>query len=97
MFGFLEAIVGPVALIVASLIIRSIKNPTDRDRASLLSTIANAAAALVVSKNPTAPWANLLADVIREISTAAGLPTQNAKAIERAAAEALAAQGVKPR
>ncbi len=41
------------------------------------------------AKNPTDSWRNLLASTVREVSNAAGLPTKNAGAIERAAAAAL--------
>ncbi len=43
----------------------------------------------MLAKNPTDSWRNLLANTVREVSNAAGLPTKNAGAIERAAAAAL--------
>lgn len=75
---------------VASRIVK----PSDHVRAQHLANIASDAAALVLSLNPTAPWATLLADVVRQISTAAGVPTNNAAAIQRAAAGALVKAGV---
>jgi hypothetical protein len=65
-------------------------------RAALLSSIAAGAAALVVSLNPAAAWKDLLQATINGISGAAGLPTANLGAIERAAADALARLGKLP-
>jgi hypothetical protein len=45
----------------------------------------------MVSLNPNAKWAELLQLTVNAISTAAGVPTTNKDAIERAAAAALAA------
>ena len=75
--------------VLGGLIVKRLHTPTDHQRAELLSRIANAAASLVVLKNPTGNWSNLLASTIRDISNAAGLPTTNAAAIEREAAAAL--------
>ena len=72
------------------LIHKRLRTPADHQRAELLSRIANAAAALVVAKNPGDSWRNLLATTVREISNASGLPTSNVAAIEREAAAALA-------
>jgi hypothetical protein len=74
--------------------IKKYKTPTDLDRAQLLAHIAEAAAALVVSLNPKADWATLLQQVVQQIASAAGLPTNNAAAINRAAALALTKVGV---
>ncbi len=63
--------------------------PTDLQKASHLALIAEAAAALVVSTNPKANWPILLDLTIHQIDSAAGLPTHNAPAIQRAAAAAL--------
>jgi hypothetical protein len=65
-------------------------------RAFLLRMIAEDAAALVVALNPKAPWAQLLAAVVQQVATAAGTPTQNQAAIERAAAAALVRMGKLP-
>ncbi len=63
--------------------------PTDLQKASHLAIIAEAAAALVVSTNPSAKWPILMDLTIHQISGAAGLPVQNPDAIKRAAAAAL--------
>lgn len=84
------------AVAVGSWIGTRIIKPTDKDRAEHLDVIARAAAALVVGMNPTAPWATLLQNVVNQILTAAGLPTSNRAAIERAAANALASLGRLP-
>ena len=85
-----------VYVAAAGWIAQHITKPTDLDRAKLLSIIANAVAAYVLSLNPGAVWADLLRDVIQGISSAAGLPTRNAQAIERAAIAALIAHGKAP-
>jgi hypothetical protein len=87
----------PVAAIAAAAwIAKHIKKPSDKDRADLLSIIANAAAAYVLSLNPNAAWADLVRDVIQAISASAGLPTRNVQAIEREAVAALVRLGKVP-
>lgn len=86
----LGPIVGIVATGVGAWIARHLKKPTDVDRATLLATIAADAAAFVVHMYPGKTWADALQLVVQQISTAAGLPTKNAQAIQRAAASALA-------
>jgi hypothetical protein len=80
-----------VGVALGGLLAHRIVTPTDHQRAQLLSQIANDAAALVVSKNPNMPAAQLLQQVIQAISNAAGVPTTNQDAIARAAAAALKA------
>lgn len=70
-----------------------IKNPTDAERAAILEKIAEGAAALVVSLQPKALWPDLLKSVIAAIESAAGVPTSNSGAIERAASLALTKLG----
>lgn len=92
-----DALLTPIILAVATAIggwaARHIKKPSDMDRAALLAQIAKAAAALVVNTHPNATWATLLEQTIQQIASAAGVPTKNGAAIQRAAAEALAAMG----
>jgi hypothetical protein len=83
-----------VTLGVGSWVASRIVKPRDHERAQHLANIASDAVALVLANNPTASWATLLADAVRQISTAAGVPTNNAAAIQRAAAGALAKAGV---
>lgn len=59
-------------------------------RAELLAKIANDAAAYVLLNNPRSVPAAMLADVVSRINGAAGLPTTDSGAIQRAAAGALA-------
>lgn len=81
-------------LVVGWLISRRLKAPEQRARAEALARIANDTAAAVYAANPGASWAKLLEETVRELSAAAGLPTRNEGAIQRAAAGALArAQG----
>jgi hypothetical protein len=87
----------PVAGIAAAAwIVKHIKKPSDKERADLLSIIANASAAYVLTLNPGAAWADLVRDVIQAISASAGLPTRNVQAIEREAAAALIRLGKAP-
>lgn len=65
-------------------------------RAQLLDTIATAAAAVVVSLNPTAQWAQLVDDTVKQIGQAAGLTVTDQSAITRAAVAALTALGKNP-
>jgi hypothetical protein len=82
--------------IIGAWFVKKYKTPTDLDRATLLVHIAEAAAALVVSLNPKADWATLLEAVVQQIAKAAGVPTANADAIQRAAANALTKLGKSP-
>jgi predicted MFS family arabinose efflux permease len=87
---------GFAALVIGSWLGSRIVKPRDSERASLLAEIAKAAAALAVSMNPNASWKLLLVNVVNQIATAAGVPTKNQAAIQRAAALALTDLGVKP-
>jgi len=87
----LGGIVGLVATVLGGWLGTRIIRPRDHDRAHALDAIARGAAALMVSLNPNAKWAELLQLTVNSISTAAGVPTTNKDAIERAAAAALAA------
>lgn len=94
-FDYLSLIV-TAATILGGWVTTRIVAPKAHERAELLAKIAAAAAALVVSLNPTADWSLLLSKVVKAIADAAGLPTTNAQAIERAAAEALTRLGKNP-
>ena len=92
----LGPIVGLLATAVGAWLAHRIKNPTDMDRATLLSRMAAEAAALIVSLYPSKPWAELLTMVVQRMSAAAGIPTKSAQAIENAAAHALTMLGKNP-
>lgn len=85
----LGSIIGLAATIAGTWLGTRIIRPRDHQRAAALDAIAQGAAALVVSLNPNAKWADLLKSVVQQIAAAAGVPTQNKDAIERAAAKAL--------
>jgi hypothetical protein len=89
-------LVGLVATLVGGWIGHRFTSPKDHDRAAHLAAIARDAAALVAGLNPTASWAELLRMTVDQIATAAGLPTTNKDALERAAAGALSAIGKAP-
>jgi hypothetical protein len=95
-FHIVQIVSGLAVPILGAWLIKKFKTPTDLDRATLLSHIAEAAAALVVSLNPKADWATLLQAVVNQIAAAAGLPTSNVAAIQRAAASALTRLGKSP-
>ena len=77
------------ALALGTWLVTRIKKPSDKEKADLLSVIANDAAVLLVVMMPGASWATMLQALVVNISQAAGLPTKNADAIQRAAASAL--------
>ena len=95
--GFFLPILSPVVLGLAvsfgHWLGSKIKSPTDAERATILEKIADGAAALVVAMNPKANWTDLLKSVVQAIEAAAGVPTKDAGAIERAAAAALTKLG----
>lgn len=92
----LGSIVGLAATVLGTWLGSRIIRPRDHERAAALDAIAKGAVALVVALNPSAKWADLLKLAVTAISSAAGLPTSNRDAIERAAAAALAAAGKRP-
>jgi len=92
----LGSLIGLAATILGTWIGTRIIRPRDHDRAAALDSIARGAAALVISLNPTAKWAELVKAVVQQIAAAAGVPTSNKDAIERAASAALAGLGKTP-
>lgn len=89
-------LLGAIAIGVGAWIGHRVTKPRDHERAAVLDRIAQGAAALVVRMNPTSSWAVLLQNTVQMIAAAAGLPTKNAGAIERAAASALSTLGKAP-
>jgi len=89
-------LLGILALAVGSWLGTRIIQPRDHERAAILSQIATGSAALARAMYPSAPWSTLLEATIKQISAAAGVPTESADAIRRAAAAALSDAGVKP-
>lgn len=71
----------------------AVVTPSDHERATLLATLANDAAAVVVNLNPGAPWATMLSDVVRKLASNAATPTSNASTLNAAASGALARLG----
>lgn len=94
--NLLEAGIAAAGLWIGSTLAKSHANSATFQRAVVLEKIAAAAASIVVALYPTAPWALLLEQVVARVSAAAGLPTKNADAIERAAAHALTGLGKNP-
>ena len=89
----LGPLVGLIATGVGGWIAHRFSSPSDHQRAALLAQIAADAAAAVYANNPTNAYAEMLRDVVARISSAAGVPTTNATAIENAAAGALVRLG----
>lgn len=96
LYAIVQPLLSSAAIILGGLLLRRLNTPTARDRAEHLAIIAGAAAALVRSKYPNATWTTVLEQTVNEIAAAAGLPTKNRGAIQRAAAAALAGLGLKP-
>jgi len=94
--NLLQPIVTALALVLGGWIARRITSPRAHERAQLLAQIAADAAALIVATHPKMAWTQLLTEVVRVVSAAAGVPTRNAGAIERAAAGALKTLGKLP-
>ena len=92
----LGSIIGLLATVAGTWLGTRLIRPRDHQRASALDAIARGAAALVISLNPTAKWPELLKLVVEQVAAAAGVPTRNRDAIERAAAAALGAMGKPP-
>lgn len=81
-----------VLVIVGTGIIHAaIRKPSDVDRARLIATLADDAAAVVVDLSGNAPWASLLRDTIARLTSL--VPGENGQAIERAATAALVRLG----
>lgn len=93
---FVGPLLGIIGTAIGGLVLKRLHTPTDHDRAVILAHIADGAAALVASLNPKQSWPDLLKAVVTAIESAAGLPTSNAGAIERAAAAALVKLGKAP-
>lgn len=96
LFSFVQLAAAASIPVLGNLILKRLKTPSDTDRAQQLAIIANAAASLIVLRNPGSNWRMLLAETIKQISGAAGLTTRNSAAIEREAAAALIRAGIKP-
>ena len=91
------SILGVIATVIGTWLGSRIITPKNHERAAALDAIARGAAALVISLAPAgAKWAELLKSVVQIISSAAGRPTTNVNAIERAAAAALISMGRGP-
>lgn len=93
---WIDRALGILALALGTWISNRIVKPKDHERAELLARIADAAAALTLSLYPKATWAELLDKVVQNILAAAGVPTRDRGAVERAAAAALANRGKLP-
>jgi cytochrome bd-type quinol oxidase subunit 1 len=87
------------SLIVAAVMAwvgHTVKTPKDHERAALLATLANDAAALIVALNPTAEWSHLVQQVVQRLASASTVPTANTQTIEAAAKAALVRLGKLP-
>jgi len=84
------------ALVLGGLIAKHVKTGADAARATALAQVAADCAAAVYANNPRLQWLELVKSTVAAITTAAGLPTRNRGAIERAAKAALLRVGVSP-
>ena len=93
--GWILPAIGIVTAVWAFFQHRSTK-PTDAERADLLRTLAEDAAAVIVALYPTKPWAELVNMVVQRLLAMPGVPTKNTSALEGAAATALTVLGKAP-
>jgi hypothetical protein len=91
-----NAILTVVVAIATAVIHHAIKTPKDHEKASLIATLADDAAAVVLALNPNAPWAQLVKDVVNKLKGAATTPTANNLTLETAATAALVRLGKTP-
>lgn len=89
-------VMGILSLVIGGWFAKKVVTPKDHERAVLLNTIAKGAVSIIVAAFPKADWAKLLELSVDAISRAAGVPTQNTEAINRAAAAALTEMGKNP-
>ena len=87
--NILGPLVGLAATIIGGWLGHRFTSPKAHDIGALLTRIAEESAAVIFAANPNAPLADLVRDTINRIASAAGLPTQNAIAIENAATAAI--------
>lgn len=78
-------------LALGVLIQRSIKTPKDHERATLLTTLADDAAAVVVNVSGNAPWSQLVRDTVSRLDPKR--TTNNILKLEQAAIAALVRLG----
>lgn len=92
-----KTLVLPLAGLVGALLHGWLSNrPTDQERALHLAQMAHDAAALVSMTFPTLPEKDLIAKVVEQLASAAGVPTVDAGALQRAAAGAISELKAKP-
>jgi len=63
--------------------------PTDAERAALLRSLAEDAAAVILAAFPGKPWAEYVKLIVQRLLAMPGVPTKNAAALEGAANTAL--------
>lgn len=88
-----NGIINLVILILGGVIAHAVKTPKDHERAHLLTTLAESAAAVVVNVMPNAEWPKLLEAVIARLGAESTLPTKNVSKLENAATAALVRLG----
>lgn len=89
--SLLSVVVGIVGLLIR----RAIKTPSDAQRAALIATLADDAAAVILDIAPNLPWAQMVADVVGMLRRETTTPTGNTEVLRRAAIGALARLGKK--
>lgn len=91
-----NAVLTLVVAVATVFINHAVRTPKDHERASLIATLADDAAALVLSLNPNASWVQLVRDVVNRLKGIASTPTANNLTLETAATAALIRLGKKP-
>jgi hypothetical protein len=92
----LHSILDVLVLVLGGLIRQSIKAPRDSERASLLTILAESAAAATVNLSGNAAWSQLVRDTVARIAAESTVPTTNAQKLEAAAITALMKLGKSP-
>lgn len=93
MHAWIVPAINMLAAALLAVIAHAVKVPKDHERAQLLTTLAESAAAVCLNIYPAAEWPKLLAAVVQMVQSEATVPTSNMKAIENAATAALAKLG----
>jgi len=88
-----DNVMGALITLIAGIILRVLKTPKDNERAALLTTLANSAAANAVNLMPDRPWAELLQATVQRLAAESTVPTHNTQKLETAALAALVRLG----
>ena len=92
----INAFVPTIALMLGGFIAHRFASPKDHEQAKHLAIVAGQLAAVLVIAQPNASWAQLVQQLVNQISDAAGLSAVAQADVLRAAQAALVAAGKRP-